>query len=208
MRRNEEQRPHRGREYDLGAEGPRIYHGRRNPEEDSGGAESGGSRGRDRSPFGGIFKGNPMLLIVLVDILLIFLVAGILYPILSPGSGTADIAGYSFSLNGYREGGWAYVNVTVERTGESSEAAAAEGKGKKDGRDPAEEGGEELPQIAIAFSIPETGTRSRHVIVPPRRGDPRIVRGRLAAEGAGRVRAEIRFAGEKAVLEKDLEREE
>jgi hypothetical protein len=201
MQRNDEMRRPKGSE---GNDGPFVYHGRGLPqEEEAAGKRRGGL-------FGGIFRGNPILLMVMADIVIIVLIGGFLYPFLRARQDAASIAGYSFTLHAYLEEGSIYANVVVER----SDAPPAEGEGEEplkstesggDSGKQAAEQSAELPEMVVIFRIPETGVRSRHGILPPRAGDPRIVRSRIEAGKAQEVRAEIRFAGETVELQKALE---
>ena len=131
-----------------------------------------------------------MLLLVIVDILLILLVAGILYPFLSENETAQEIAGYSFSIQAYREGDWAHVNVLVER---SETAGSSEG-----------EKGAEDEKIDIRFAPSGGSVRARHLIVPPGRSNPQIVRSRFKAVEAVQVNAIVRFAGRRLELETEL----
>jgi hypothetical protein len=180
MRRGEARGGSRGREYESAGGQDYLYHGRGVQKEEGGG-------GRSRS--GGVFRRNPTLLLILVDILLILLVAGLLYPFLSGRKSAGGIAGFGFELHAYREGRWIYANVVVEATEEPAkrgEAAAGE-------------------QMEIIFRPPNGERVSRHRIVPPRAGDPQIVRSRIEGAQNGAVRATVRYAGEELELRTQVE---
>jgi len=135
-----------------------------------------------------------MLLLGLVDILLILLVAGLLFPFLSENKDTDEIVGYSFRINAYREGEWVHVNVLVEQS---------EGAEHSD-----EEGVREEGKMEILFAPSGGSVRERHLLVPPRENDPQIMRSRFKALEAAQVTATVHFAGRQLELETGISERE
>jgi len=73
-------------------------------------------RGRNKGR-GGVFRNNPSLLIILIDIIVVVLVLVFLLPFIRPGSSEDDFKGYSFSLHGYVHEGKAYTSIIVQSAG-------------------------------------------------------------------------------------------
>lgn len=63
---------------------------------------------------GGVFKNNPSLILILVDIVVVLLVLIILLPLLRYDSRVEDFSGYDFSLHGYLDGKVACLSVTAQ----------------------------------------------------------------------------------------------
>lgn len=83
------------------------YHSRSGPPEQRD-RKKGLKRGR------GIFRSNPSLLMILIDIFVIVIVIVFLLPVLRPDSSEDDFFGYSFSLHGYLHRDIVNVSVIIQ----------------------------------------------------------------------------------------------
>jgi len=153
--------------------------------------------GASRKPrFGTVFRSNPGLLIILVDILLVILVLTLVFPFIRPGSEVDNFAGYSFSLHGYLNEGAAYTSLMLQPN--PSEIA---------------EGGLAKEPFQIEFRILESDTQIQTEFVPFMEGealDSRILRRiielpeDMEETSAVRVRATIKLGEERVTLEKKM----
>ena len=83
------------------------YHSRNEPPEPR--EQKRGFRNR-----GGVFKSNPTLLLIVIDIFVIILVLVFLLPFLRPGASEDDFFGFSFSLHGYLYRNTAHMSVIIQ----------------------------------------------------------------------------------------------
>ena len=153
--------------------------------------------GASRKPrFGTVFRSNPGLLIILVDILLVILVLTLVFPFIRPGSEVDNFAGYSFSLHGYLNEGAAYTSLMLQPN--PSEIA---------------EGGLAKEPFQIEFRILESDTRVQTEFVPFTEGetlDSRILRKKIElpedmqGTSAVRMRTTIKLGEERVTLEKKM----
>jgi len=90
------------------------YHSRSGPPDPHEYQKSGKIR------IGGIFRNNPSLLLILVDIIVVLLVMMFLLPFLRPGASKDNFFGYAFSLHGYIYGDTASVSLIIQNTGKPS----------------------------------------------------------------------------------------
>jgi len=65
----------------------------------------------------GIFKQNPSLMLILIDIIVIVLVILFLIPALRPDTRVRDFHGYSFSLHGFRNGDEISLSLVIQANG-------------------------------------------------------------------------------------------
>ncbi|MCF7913632.1 MAG: hypothetical protein K9L66_00540 [Spirochaetaceae bacterium] len=153
--------------------------------------------GASRKPrFGTVFRSNPGLLIILVDILLVILVLTLVFPFIRPGSEVDNFEGYSFSLHGYLNAGAVYTSLMLQPN--PSEIA---------------EGGLAKEPFQIEFRILESDTRVQTEFVPFTEGetlDSRILRKKIELPedmqeaSAVRIRAAIKLGEESVTLEKKM----
>ncbi|GEM_PF-2431969 len=80
----------------------------------SGKPEPEPQEGRRKVRFGGVFRNNPTLLIVLVDILVVLLVLTLVFPLIRPGAEDENFLGYSLSLHGYLHEGKVHAGLVVQ----------------------------------------------------------------------------------------------
>ncbi len=148
---------------------------------------------RHKVRFGGAFKNNPTLLIILVDIILVLLILLIVFPLIRPDSELDDFEGYAFSLHGYLHERAVHVSLVVQPNPPKSA-----------------ETGEPLE---IEFRVLESDTRvqfSFDTAGGENRRDTRIVRERIElppeyeTNAAVSVRATIIAGEERVTLEKKM----
>ena len=148
---------------------------------------------RNKLRFGGVFKSNPTLLIILVDIILVLLILLIVFPLIRPDSEVDDFEGYAFSLHGYLHEGAVHVSLVVQPN--PTKIA---------------ETGEPLE---IEFRVLESDTRIKTTFDttdPVSRRDTQIVRERIELppeyvdDEAVSVRASINDGEERVTLEKKM----
>lgn len=146
----------------------------------------------------GIFKNNPSLLLILIDIIVVVLVLVFLLPFLRPASSNDDFQGYSFSMHGYLYKQTAHVSVIIQPAG-PTELAGTAGSGAPDGND-----------FVIQIRALDTGTEETHYFRPgPEASETAVVRsvfdiGNEIDENGIRFRCEIFRNGESITLEKKL----
>ena len=153
--------------------------------------------GSNRKPrFGTVFRSNPGLLIILVDILLVILVLTLVFPFIRPGSDVDNFAGYSFSLHGYVNEGSVYTSLMSQpNPSEIAEGSSAKGA------------------FQIEFRILESDTRVQTELVPftvEDALDTRILRKEIELPedmqdtSAVRIRTTISVGEESVILEKKM----
>ncbi|MDZ7795148.1 MAG: hypothetical protein U5P10_16100 [Spirochaetia bacterium] len=153
--------------------------------------------GASRKPrFGTVFRSNPGLLIILVDILLVILVLTLVFPFIRPGSSVDNFGGYSFSLHGYLNEGAVYTSLMLQPNPSEIEAGSS-AKGA----------------FQIEFRILESDTRIQTELVPfteEETLDTRILRKKielpheLQGTPAVRIRTTISLGEESVTLEKKM----
>lgn len=146
--------------------------------------------------FGTVFRSNPGLLIILVDILLVLLVLTLVFPFIRPGSDVDNFKGYSFSLHGYLNEGAVYTSL-MSQPNPSEIAAGSSAKGT----------------FQIEFRILESDTRVQTELAPfteQETLDTRILREQIELPedmqdaSAVRVRTTISLNEESVTLEKKM----
>ncbi|HKK65294.1 MAG TPA: hypothetical protein VJ967_05505 [Clostridia bacterium] len=153
--------------------------------------------GPKRKPrFGTVFRSNPGLLIILVDILLVILVLTLVFPFIRPGSSVENFGGYSFSLHGYLNEGAVYTSLLLQpNPSEITVGNSAKGA------------------FQIEFRILESDTRVQTELVPfteEETLDTRILRKKielpneLQDNSAVRLRTTISLGKESVTLEKKM----
>lgn len=70
--------------------------------------------GRRKVRFGAVFRNNPTLLIVLVDIIVVLLVLTLVFPLIRPKAEDENFLGYSLSLHGYLHEGKVHTGLVVQ----------------------------------------------------------------------------------------------
>lgn len=148
---------------------------------------------RHKIRFGGVFRSNPTLLIVLVDIILVLLILLIVFPLIRPDSGVDNFEGYALSLHGYLNAGAVHVSLVVQPNPTKI----------------AETGG----PLEIEFRVLESDTRVQAAFATAdaaNRLDTRIVRERIElppeykTDEAVSVRATVSSGEERVTLEKKM----
>ena len=76
--------------------------------------------------FGGVFKNNPTLLIILLDIVLVLVILVIVFPLIRPDSEVDNFMGYEISLHGYLNQGEVQVSLVMQPNPSKLEASAEE----------------------------------------------------------------------------------
>lgn len=117
---------------------------------------------------GGVFKNNPSLILILIDIVVVLLVLIILLPLLRYDSRVEDFSGYDFSLHGYLDGTVIYLSVTAQpdfAPVESAEGGSASPSG-------------EMEKYKLILSI--HGTDLKEEVELSRDGRAQILRARFA----------------------------
>ncbi len=172
------------------ASGEIKYHSR----EDSPKPQSEGPNRKLR--FGGVFRKNPTLLIILVDIILVLLVLTLVFPLIRPGAEKENFLGYSLSLHGYLYEGNVVVSVVMQPNPSYLI-----------------ENGVPKQAFEIEFRILETDTRVQTQFVPVQgeaQIDTHLVRQQVPLPEQNeslddvRVRATIEYGEERVILEKKL----
>lgn len=149
---------------------------------------------RRKISFGGVFKKNPTLLIILFDIILLLVILVIVFPLIRPDNEVESFMGYDISLHGFLLESEVQVSLVLQpnpsKMDESAEA------------------------LQIEFRVLESDDRVRTALAPVTREgarlDTRIVRERieLPAEYQGveniSVRAIIHGGQESVTLEKKM----
>ncbi|MFW5712001.1 MAG: hypothetical protein ACOCZA_08625 [Spirochaetota bacterium] len=69
---------------------------------------------RRKLRFGGVFKNNPTLLIILLDIVLVLVILVIVFPLIRPDSEVDNFLGYEISLHGYLNQGEVQVSLVMQ----------------------------------------------------------------------------------------------
>ncbi len=76
--------------------------------------EPGREAPQRRLRFGGVFKNNPTLLIILFDIVLVLVILVIVFPLIRPDSEVDNFLGYEISLHGYLNRGEVQVSLVLQ----------------------------------------------------------------------------------------------
>ncbi len=148
--------------------------------------------------FGTVFRSNPGLLIILVDILLVILVLTLVFPFIRPGSDVNNFGGYSFSLHGYLNEGAVYTSLMLQPN--PSEIAV---------------GNLAKEVFQIEFRILESDTRVQAEFAPFTEGetlDTQILRKKIElpedmqGTSAVKLRSTISLGEESVTLEKKMRR--
>jgi len=144
----------------------------------------------------GIFKNNPSLLIILVDIVVVVLVMLFLIPFLRHDSRVDDFHGYDFSLHGYLHNGMAYASVTAQPEYSPSELSKSPG-------------GEELPGFIVTLKIRDTELEEELEL--KKTGEPNILRAQFQLPGTMDdkdiyIWAEVAHKGDSVTLQRKLSR--
>ncbi len=140
----------------------------------------------------GIFRNNPSLLLILIDIIVVVLVLVFLLPFLRPDSSEDNFQGYSFSMHGYLYEQTAHVSVIIQSAG------------------PAEEDRSSGNAFIIQLRAVDTDREETHYFRPEQdSGDTAVVRsvfdiGSEIDENGIRIRCEIFRNGQSITLEKKL----
>ncbi|MFP4491120.1 MAG: hypothetical protein ACLFNZ_06565 [Spirochaetaceae bacterium] len=181
----------RNREVDYGNEGTLHYHGRGVHETYDADFGSHKKKKRKGGIFG-VFRNNPSLMIILIDIIVIVLVLTIVLPFIGKKSSEENFEGYELSLHGfvYEE----TVTLSLVVTALPGEESYAEVENER---------------LAVRFSLKaESGeelSRETLEVVPPERGESKIVRIELTSEGPEEVEyiaAEVHRGDEIVSLQK------
>jgi hypothetical protein len=158
----------------------------------------------------GIFRNNPSLLLILIDIIVVVLVLVFLLPFLRPDSSNDDFQGYSFSMHGYLYRQTAHVSVIIQRAGPTEEAGSA-GSGAPDANTVGPgEAGTAGNDFVIQIRALNTGTEETHYFRPGlETAETAVVRsvfdiGNEIDEDGITIRCEIFRNGESITLEKKL----
>ncbi len=72
---------------------------------------------------GGVFKKNPTLLIILLDIVLVLVILVIVFPLIRPDSEVDNFLGYEISLHGYLNEGEVQVSLVMQPNPSKLEAS-------------------------------------------------------------------------------------
>lgn len=181
----------KSREVDHGDGGALHYHGRGvNETYDS---DFGSHKNKKRrGGLFGVFRNNPSLMIILVDIIVILLVLTIVIPFIGKKSSEENFDGYELSLHGFMYENTVTLSLVV--TALPGEESSPEGEGEA---------------LSVHFSLKtESGeelSRDTLEVVPPVTGESKIVRLELPAEGSEEVEyisAEIQRGDESISLQK------
>ena len=154
----------------------------------------------------GIFRNNPSLLLILIDIIVVVLVLVFLLPFLQPGSSKDDFQGYSFSMHGYLYEQTAHVSVIIQSAGPQQ---AVNGSTDESAAGP-EEAGAAGNAFVIQLRVLDTDKEETLYFRPGgEAGETAVVRsvfdiGSEIDENGIRIRVEIFRDGRSITLEKKL----
>jgi hypothetical protein len=143
----------------------------------------------------GVFRSNPSLLIILIDIGVVVLVILFLLPFLQPKGSVEDFHGYSFALHGYAHSAQATVSVVIQPAGA---VPSADSDGAKAGfvlqmRILKADSGEAVLKFAPKDLSDEPLVLRHEFAIPPEMRDNKVV-----------VRCDIFHGSDSVVLEKKL----
>lgn len=193
------------KEVDYGENSGPYYHGRGVSEEFAGGSGAARSKGG----LFGVFRNNPSLMIILVDIMVIVLVLTLVLPFIRRKSSVDNFAAHDLSLHGFVYGEKATVSLIITSVPGDSVSTVSEGAAKEAaGKEGAAK--EELsPLFSIRFILldkeGEPAVERKVEARPPELGKSRVVRVELDNPGASKkVRVEVRYEGEDVSLQKEL----
>ncbi|MFO7850683.1 MAG: hypothetical protein R6V67_12075 [Spirochaetia bacterium] len=179
------------REVDHGNDQGFHYHGRGVNQGDDDGSKYHKKK-RPRAGLFGVFRNNPSLMIILIDIIVIVLVLTIVIPFIGKTSSEENFEGYELSLHGFLYEQTVTLSLVV--TALPGEESAGE---------------EEDDVLSVLFSLKsdngEELSRDTLKVVPPERGNSKIVRIELPAEDSAEVEhiaAEVQRGDESVSLQK------
>lgn len=144
----------------------------------------------------GIFRSNPSLLMILIDIFVIVIVIVFLLPILRPASSEDDFFGFSFSLHGYLHRTTANVSMIIQ----AADPVAAAGKSATG----------DQAVFVLQLHVPGTDKAETLYFDPQQKTeDPFVLRAEFEIEeeigdNGIRIRCDIFRGGNKATIEKRL----
>ncbi len=149
---------------------------------------------RRKISFGGVFKKNPTLLIILLDIILVLVILVIVFPLIRPDSEVENFLGYEISLHGYLLEEAVQVSLVLQPLPSRLDSSGGE--------------------LQIEFRVLESDSRVQTSFTPlsshEGRLDTKIVReqielpGEYATAEELRVRATVSGGEERVTLEKKM----